>query len=57
MIQGVKLQMDPKEWAALIELARKAKPKGEEQEAMSRLLAEKSEIVAKATRIEVKEPF
>lgn len=57
MMQGVTIQMDPAEWRALLDLAKKGRPKGEEQEAMFRVLEKNAEVMALAGTITVKEPF
>jgi hypothetical protein len=59
MQQGVRLEMDPDEWTALVALAARSKPaKGNEDEvAMSKLLQDKGQIITAARQIEVKQPF
>lgn len=57
MQQTIRLEMDPKEWRSLIDLATKGKPKGEDEEAMSKQLKEKGEVIARASTVDIKDPF
>lgn len=57
MQQTVRVQMDVAEWRALLALAARAKPKGEEEEALSKCVQANAQALGSATSVEIRDPF